>query len=167
MYRNAFSLRRAPFFLSYAVYSAVTVVLNEEDQHRREHASSISFFWTCLNELNRGSNHGLNKPLTIIRDVVNELQISIAPEGSPNSTELELQPRLDQSSFALSDLQPAAPIMHEYAMSGIDDWSIIAHSDPLSGLTPGGNLDFLNQQEIDLSNDTLYGLFAPTQQSVY
>jgi hypothetical protein len=160
IYRDAFGLRRAPFLLSYAAYSAVTVILHQEQQNRRQFTEKISFFWTCLNELHRGSNLGLKKPLNIIQDVVRELQINIDESGSLNS-EQQLQPGLDESSFSLpgnlSGLGLTPATIPSLSTGG--EWNILDHSDPMYGMSPMG---FLNGQENDISHDALYGLFAPT-----
>ena len=157
MYRNAFSLRRAPFLLSYAAYSAVTVILHQEQQNRGQFADKISFFWTCLNELHRGSNLGLKKPLKIIQDVVRELQINI-DQGALMLSEGQLQPSLDESSFNFGTLGTGVIPATNPDMSGAGEWNMLDHSDPIYGMSPMG---FLNGQEKDISHDALYGLFAP------
>ncbi|KAJ9608098.1 hypothetical protein H2200_007086 [Cladophialophora chaetospira] len=159
MYRNAFSLRRAPFLLSYAAYSAVTVILHQEQQNRGQYADKICFFWTCLNELHRGSNLGLKKPLKIIQDVVRELQINI-DQGALTFSGGQLQPSLDESSFSLpSDLSGAGLIsVTNPSISADSEWDILDNSDPIYGMSPMG---FLNGQEKNISHDALYGLFAP------
>lgn len=160
IYRDAFSLRRAPFLVSYAAYSAVTVILHQEQQNRRQFTEKISFFWTCLNELHRGSNLGLKKPLNIIQDVVRELQINIDEGGLLNS-EQQLYPSLDESSFSLSgNLSGSGPILATTpTISTAGEWNILDHSDPMYGMSPMG---VFNGQENDISHDALYGLFAPT-----
>lgn len=164
MYRNAFSLRRAPFLLSYAAYSAVTVILHQEQQNRGQFAEKISFFWTCLNELHRGSNLGLKKPLKIIQDVVRELQINI-DQGSLLESEQQLQPSLDESSFSAlgnlsgSGLTPGNGSFSISNLSTASEWNNFDQTGPMYGMSPMG---FLNGQENDISHDTLYGLFAPT-----
>ena len=132
---------------------------------------SISFFWTCLSELQRGCNFGLEKPLNILRDMVHEFQVSIR-EGrmaSPLSNEASQLPTLDETFFSLpiaevpgmlnstmySDQQHMTP--DYYMGAGIDQPDLgFENSSP-------GFLFSLNQLETDISEDTLFGLFAPVQ----
>lgn len=164
MYRNAFTLRRAPFLLSYAVYSSVAVILHQEQLDRVQFTDTISFFWTCLHELQRGCNFGLKKPLVILQDMVHELQISVNEDDLMHPSQL-LQPSLDQSllsntlfigsddaSATLSELSPQT-------IRPVDGSNFVFSDYPM----PTAGVDFLNDQEIDISHDALYGLFAPTQ----
>ena len=165
-YRNAFTLRRAPFLLSYAIYSAVTVIVLQERHNRGQFTELISFFWTCLSELQRGCNFGLKKPLAILQDMVHEFQVSVA-DGVSVGPEQQVQPSLDQSFFfplpvqgsGLAEPTPGSShnvVSPEYllGMEGLD---------PGFGASPSGVLDFLSDQEMDISQDTLFGLFAPSQ----
>ena len=157
IYRDAFSLRRAPYLLSYAAYSAATVILHQEQQNRGQFTEKIAFFWTCLNELHCGSNLGLKKPLKIIQDVVRELQINIDQGGVMLSGE-QLQPSLDESLFILPDDLTESMPMADASLSTAGDWNVLDHSDPIYGMSP---LGFLNGPEKNISHDALYGLFAP------
>jgi hypothetical protein len=129
----------------------------------------ISFFWTCLSELQRGCNFGLEKPLNILRDMVQEFQVSIKEGGGGNAVTKEVfqLPSLDETFFSLpiadssgmldasvySEQQHMTP---EYYMgAGIDQ------SDLNFGTSSPGFLLSLNQLESDISEDTLFGLFAP------
>lgn len=190
MYRNAFTLRRAPFLLSYAVYSSVTVILHHEQHDRgQKYTDTLSFFWTCLHELQRGCNFGLKKPLGILQDMVNELSVSITTEGgdvAASSTQQLLRPSLDQSLFStelsiMSEAgghdsvssammsQPANPV-HVTSNDCYDNGNFFLPDYPIDGMDstygsvmPVSGLDFMNDQEKDMSHDALYGLFAPTQ----
>lgn len=154
-YRETFTLRRAPFLLSYAVYSAVSAILHQEQSVRRQHAETISFFWTCLNELHRGSGFGLKKTLSILQDMIRELQVSVE-DGIP---EQALQPSLDESAFRMFDLDHG---VGNADLSGHSDWGM-SDSQLLYGVSPVGDLTFMNEQERGISGDALYGLFAPSQ----
>lgn len=178
-YRDAFTLRRAPFLLSYAMYSAVTVILHHQGRHGRggKLAGSISFFWTCLNELQRGCNFGLKKPLAILKEMVHGLRLNVDSGGDVADPEMQLQPSLDDSLlFRLSAGQDVSgQLPHVSGSSGHggvleegarpDYWNF---ADPTCGTVPTDMLDFLNDQsflndqEIDIYQDSLYGLFAPS-----
>src|SRR5687767_15887898 len=75
-YRRTFTLRRAPFQLSYAIYSAVAIILPQERHDRGHFTDLIAFFWTCLGELQHGCNSGLKKPLSVLRDMAREFELS-------------------------------------------------------------------------------------------
>ncbi|KAF2111846.1 fungal-specific transcription factor domain-containing protein [Lophiotrema nucula] len=66
-YRAAFTLTRAPYLFSYALFSAATVIplLHWEDQIER--LKVIRFFLDALKEQQCGANSGLKKPIMIIR----------------------------------------------------------------------------------------------------
>lgn len=166
-YRDSFTLRRAPFLLSYVVYSAVTVILRQERHRRGNFTEPISFFWTCLHELQRGCNFGLKKPLAILQDMVHELQISVN-EGGLTEPGQQLQPSFDESLFStLSMTHNTASLTPEASTSTGNDVTLgqwdTDDFDPLYESFPSAMLGFLNDQEKDISQDTLYGLFAPSQ----
>lgn len=170
-YRESFTLRRAPFLLSYAVYSAVIAILRQERRERGQFTEPISFFWTCLSELQVGCNFGLKKPLSVLQDMVREFQVSIK-EGSAAGQEQPVQAGLDESFFfplamtpsnggmTHAATRPPGPYMPTVTSEYIG--GVMDHVDPVWGNSPG-LLDFLNDQEKDISQDALYGLFAPSQ----
>lgn len=174
-YRESFTLRRAPFLLSYAVYSAVIVILRQERHERGQFTEPISFFWTCLSELQLGCNFGLKKPLSVLQDMVREFQTSIKEGGTAGQE--QLQPAgLDESFFFPLAMTPSAtgaaaaitPSTTNTTQSGAGNYltseylGAMDHFDPAFGTSPG-LLDFLNDQEKDIQQDALYGLFAPSQ----
>ena len=166
-YRNTFTLRRAPFLLSYAIYSAATAILQKERHNRAKFTDQISFFWTCLNELQRGCNFGLRKPLAILQDMVHELQLNFE-DGSLTEPRGHLEPSLDDSLFfGLSAGQGILDAgAHPIDISGPnittpEYWNAIDNVDPAGGTLDADMMDFLNDQEKDICQDSLYGLFAP------
>ncbi|KAL2848915.1 fungal-specific transcription factor domain-containing protein [Aspergillus pseudoustus] len=162
-YRDAFTLRRAPFLLSYAVYSAVIVILRAERHDRGQFKAIIEFFWTCLSELQRGCNFGLEKPLTVLREVVREFRAGAhaSREGATLDLDVEsafalpIDPALDSSSYTAMQLQAPQPPSPDY-MLGLDASMALGTGSP-------GFCISLSQLESDLSHDALYGLFAPPQ----
>lgn len=167
-YRNAFTLRRAPFLLSYAIYSAATAILQQERRARGKFTEQISFFWTCLNELQRGCNFGLKKPLGILRDMVNELQLGV-DDGSFADPGLQMHPSLDESLFFrmpngqhFLDAEPQTVEMGGPRITTPDYWNAVDPLDPSCGAMDTDMMDFLNDQEKDICQDSLYGLFAPS-----
>ncbi|KAF7563936.1 hypothetical protein G7046_g221 [Stylonectria norvegica] len=166
-YRASFTLRRAPFLLSYAVYSAVIVILRQERHERGQFTEPISFFWTCLSELQLGCNFGLKKPLSVLQDMVREFQVSIK-EGRAADHEKPHPPGLDESFFFPLAMTPSGQGMTSNMTRSngnymsTDYTGVMDQFDPTFGNSPG-LLDFLNDQEKDISQDALYGLFAPSQ----
>ncbi|CAH0024671.1 unnamed protein product [Clonostachys rhizophaga] len=169
LYRDTFSLRRAPFLLSYAVYSAATVFLHHEGIQRGRFTEQISFFWTCLNELMRGCNFGLKKPLAILQDIVNELRLSTI-EGDSSDLMKNLQPSLDDSLLTCFNEQhgPVEPSPHPSGGSSIYNFGLDSFFGPDGstwdsgyGTVSADTIGFFDEQEDFTSQDTLYGLFAP------
>lgn len=167
-YRDTFTLRRAPFLLSYAIYSAVLVILQQERHERGQYTDVISFFWTCLGELQRGCNFGLKKPLAILKDMVREFEASVKQTGRQSS-----HVGLDESFFSLPfDDGPIGsdPIRSINWMP--QDQSLEMGTMPVNYFEQGDNHDsmfegspsewlgFWNEQEKFISDDALYGLFA-------
>lgn len=160
-YRKAFTLRRAPFLLSYAVYCAVIVILRQERHDRGQFMEPISFFWTCLSELQHGCNVGLKKPLSILRDMVHEFRVSVK-EGGVNGEEMPQLTSLDETYFQISmnppNNEPSLDTPENFVTSdylGVEPMNLGFES-----LSPGF-LNSMNDLEKDIAHDTLYGLFAP------
>ncbi|CEL06441.1 hypothetical protein ASPCAL09618 [Aspergillus calidoustus] len=165
-YRDAFTLRRAPFLLSYAVYSAVIVILRAERHERGQFMAPIEFFWNCLSELQRGCNFGLEKPLMVLREMVKEFRAGprASCEGAGLGLDFEsafalpIDPSFDSSgvgghnTMQLHAPQPASP---DYLL-GLDTNMALGTGSP-------GFCISLSQLESDISHDALYGLFAPPQ----
>ncbi|KAL3462170.1 fungal-specific transcription factor domain-containing protein [Aspergillus heterothallicus] len=162
-YRDAFTLRRAPFLLSYAVYSAVIVILRAERHDRGQFTATIEFFWTCLSELQRGCNFGLEKPLAVLREVVKEFRVSAGTsyEGAALDLDVEsafalpMDSAFDSNSFTTMQLHAPQPESPDY-MLGLDTNTLLGTGSP-------GFCISLSQLESDISHDALYGLFAPPQ----
>ena len=77
-YRDAFTLRRAPYMFSYALFSAASVIpfrqtdrKESSETHHDEYSQKelVVFFWTALKELQKGANFGLRRPIMIIRSL--------------------------------------------------------------------------------------------------
>ncbi|OAL46299.1 hypothetical protein IQ07DRAFT_546298 [Pyrenochaeta sp. DS3sAY3a] len=164
-YRRTFTLRRAPFLLSYAIYSAVAIILPQERHDRGHFTDLIAFFWTCLGELQHGCNSGLKKPLSVLREMAREFQLSSKERAPANTAQSDFS-SLDESFFPQLPLGPLDVDRGIYSEpTYVDNMSVHNHMDPYNtGDMPAPRLmNFLNDQEWDLSQNTLYGLFAPTQ----
>lgn len=163
-YKKAFTLRRAPFLLSYAVYSAVIVILRQERHERGQFMEPISFFWTCLSELQGGCNFGLEKPLSILRDMVHEFQVSTRQGGTAGGQyEMPQLMNLDETPFP-QPVNRQAPFVGDDCDYDYMGMGSMGQADPVGlGTSSPGFLASLNQLENEITQDTLYGLFAPSQ----
>jgi hypothetical protein len=101
--------------------------------------------------------------------MVREFQTSIRESGSAGPE--QPQTGLDESFFFPLAMAPtttsivpntSTPTGAYMSASSSDYIPNMDHFDPILGHSPG-LLDFLNDQEKDISQDTLYGLFAPSQ----
>jgi hypothetical protein len=163
-YRTAFTLRRAPYLFSYALFSAATVVPHDQLPTWSDAARSsmIVFFWNALSELQKGSNFGLRRPIKIMRDFMERAGIDITALASRASEEAGHPPEA---------IDAPPPIGNVY----INDCGLNGHSQGLGDLTyPGAdnyatlypdmsidNLDWMDGSINGLgeSDDLLYGLF--------
>lgn len=93
-YRAAFTLTRAPYLFSYAVFSAATVIplLHWEDRHSR--LSVIRFFLDALKEQQHGANSGLKKPIMIIRGMFERAGVDISLPSREGNQSSERQSRM-------------------------------------------------------------------------
>lgn len=171
-YKRTFTLRRVPYLLSYATYSAIVVILNQSQAQTRspKFVECIRFFWFALLDLQRGCNTGLGKPLKILQTLMQRLGQSI-PDWDPRETLLKANPG-------------HAPMMqHPMDVNG----NVIGYDEDIGGMLPvyGSadvpGLDILLQQSMEigswtnenwmdtmmndqgLMDDSLYGLFTPVQ----
>ena len=68
-YRNTFTLRRAPYLLTYALFSAAAIFLLDAGGHR----VAIQFCYEALNEVIM-PNYGFRRPVKIMRNLINQLE---------------------------------------------------------------------------------------------
>lgn len=168
-YRNTFTLRGAPFLICYATYSAVTVILHQERHNRGKFMDLISFFWTCLSELQRGCNFGMKKPLAVLRDMVREYDVSIKEGGTERADNdgTFLQPSLDERIFLpLTMRQPGSDHGTDMECSPGGDnlmpnfTSELDQLDPMLGTSTSEPMWHVDDRERGIWQDTLYGLFT-------
>ncbi|KAB8277123.1 hypothetical protein BDV30DRAFT_223719 [Aspergillus minisclerotigenes] len=69
-YQRAFTLRRAQFGISYAIYSAVLILLQSDSQGRDDYTEACRFFWSALLEYQQGCGSGLKKPLALLKSLM-------------------------------------------------------------------------------------------------
>ncbi|BCS19927.1 uncharacterized protein APUU_20359A [Aspergillus puulaauensis] len=73
-YKQAFTLRRAQYGISYATYCAVQVMLQHTHHDNHEYVGCIRFFWSALWEYQRGCCYGLTRPLKLLRSLMRRLE---------------------------------------------------------------------------------------------
>lgn len=73
-YQRAFTLRRAQYGISYAMYSAVLVLLQHTDQDCDENIDTIQLFWFALLEYQKGCGHGLKGPLRLLKSLMRRVE---------------------------------------------------------------------------------------------
>jgi hypothetical protein len=156
-YRNGLTLRRAPFLLSYAVYSAVVVMLRQGKSDREKFNQPIAFFWTALSELQRGCNFGLRKPVLIVRDMMNELG-----ESMP---QMQDHPEMETALSRLMELRTTDSYVPSQPSSGVA-LNMGTNLTPLTNdIFDQSQVEFLEflDEERTIADDTLWGLFAEHQ----
>lgn len=167
-YRETFTLRNAPFLLAYAAFSAVTIILRQERHQRGLYIELISFFWTCLSELQRGTNFGMTKPLAVLKDIVREYEISIKEVGAGSSDDSDgqmLQTGLDTSILSTFATQPFDEQQTMYAQDAqggfaVDDIGGPSWDHDLFNNSASEMMGYVDNQESGIWQDTLYGLFT-------
>lgn len=159
-YKIAFTLRRAPYLLSYAIYSAVLVILHQTDEDNTRFLECMPFFWSALLDLQQGCNSGLKKPLTILKALMQKLGKDL-----PYWVSIEEERR--HGALGTENMGFGADI------NGIEHRGgqfVVEHGVDMPGLEflHDANLDiWTNSQWLDtiaseqgLTDDSMYGLFT-------
>ncbi|KAL5364636.1 fungal-specific transcription factor domain-containing protein [Aspergillus floccosus] len=138
-YKKAFTLRRAQYGISYAMYSAILVLLQHADQDDIEYLEAIRFFWSALREYQSGCGRGLTGPLRLLKSLIRRVEkvVQRIDIGHPGTT----------GCPASSDMQfGAEPIAGTEALAGNEN--------------QGGS--WLNAETDDLffADDTIFGFFT-------
>ncbi|KAH8702274.1 fungal-specific transcription factor domain-containing protein [Talaromyces proteolyticus] len=165
-YRSTFTLRRAPYLLCYAIYSAVLLILRQTPQSRERFSGCVSFFWSALLDLQQGCNAGLKKPLNILKTLVRRL-------GEENPQILAILgerrakhfPNSGESGTPLN-ANPSAARLAESGITGCDpqQQTFLDDAEMLGSLYGDmGSLEQWLSTDIDdggLLDDSMYGLFT-------
>ncbi|KAE9374235.1 hypothetical protein N431DRAFT_437706 [Stipitochalara longipes BDJ] len=170
VYKQAHTLRRAPYLISYATYSAIVVLLNQTESEVSQYVNCIRFFWLALLDLQRGCNSGLGKPLKILHALMNRLGQSIPSrdmaaaqsENIPDESffpNLEAFPHESENRGTGQRLDYSGTDVHG-AIPGID--TMFQQSLGNESWEPNSWVDtMLNDQ--GLMDDSLFGLFTSAQ----
>jgi hypothetical protein len=170
VYKQAHTLRRAPYLISYATYSAIVVLLNQTESEASQYVNCIRFFWSALLDLQRGCNSGLGKPLKILHALMNRLGQSV-PNKDMAATHSENIP--DESFFpnleAFSHETDNHGTSQRVELNGVDAHGAIPGIDAMFQQSFGNEQweanswvdTMLNDQ--GLMDDSLFGLFTSAQ----
>ncbi|KAL2825678.1 fungal-specific transcription factor domain-containing protein [Aspergillus pseudoustus] len=116
-YRRAFTLRRAQFGISYAMYSAVLILLQHRaaaasrSQDRDAYTEACRFFWAALLEYQRGCGSGLKKPMALLKSLVLRVE-ELAPFITDETSEGAITWSSLHGQFGTADIgTEAAPGM--------------------------------------------------------
>lgn len=156
-YKTTFTLRRAPYLISYAVYSAVVVILNQSLIERAQFINCVGFFWSALFDLQRGCNFGLQKPLAILREMMHQLSESILRPAEQQGKGSIGSRTIEKSGEQLKDSHDG----YETGLRG--------NHAPLADFQPWNPFSTVDQGVLNTGaevedwplNDALYGLFTP------
>ncbi|KAH8426522.1 fungal specific transcription factor domain-containing protein [Aspergillus melleus] len=138
-YKNAFTLRRAQYGISYATYCAVLVLLHHTDQSSGEYADCIRFFWSALLEYQRGCSFGLKKPLKILRSLIHRLNGMTS--GGSDQSDAGITAALDLNYTGPDFQSMLEPLARAEADAWVNSWLNTA------------------PEEGCLANETIFGLF--------
>ncbi|KAE8363542.1 fungal-specific transcription factor domain-containing protein [Aspergillus caelatus] len=138
-YRKAFSLRRAQYGISYAMYSAVIVLLQHTDQDCDEYTEAIRFFWLALLEYQNGCGHGLKGPLRLLKSLMRRVEkvVKRMDIDHPGTTESLAS---NDTQFGIEAILPTETFEQGEAWS--ESWLNVETDD------------------LFLADDTIFGFFA-------
>ncbi|KAH8883290.1 hypothetical protein GQ53DRAFT_798336 [Thozetella sp. PMI_491] len=147
-YKEAFTLRRAQYGVSYATYCAVLVMLQQTRQDCDDYMECIRFFWHALLEYQRGCNFGLKRPLRLLRSLMRRLE-RVTQSININATE-------NTALLDLSAFQSDMNALYQLGDAGL------AESGPWDDVL----LDSVTAEGL-LINDTVFGIADDTSSGLY
>lgn len=155
-YREAFTLRRAQYSISYATYCAVLVILQHAPRDREDYAQCIQFFWSALLEYQNGCSKGLKRPLEMLKSLmrcVEDVRQTVNVDELGGTT---------MQSVSNGNVRKGSA--HNDVREGIDNtlqnWSALVCSDGL-GIGNGDSMDWLDSMADgpSFTDDTVFGIF--------
>lgn len=156
-YRRTFTLRRAPYLVSYAVYSAVVAVLNQTLMDKSRFTDCMRFFWSALMDLQRGANFGLKKPLEVVKNMMEQFgnDITTQPDESTQQQVTQVTSTNKLLDMDISDTAQAhaTNLGPPQATEQTTEWDAFAEMDQdfLASAMEGADWPL---------DDALFGLFA-------
>ncbi|KAK6385767.1 hypothetical protein LTS17_001339 [Exophiala oligosperma] len=172
IYRDTFTLRRATYLFSYAVFSAATVLPmhaspSADPTQRKE---MVVFFWNALKELQNGANFGLRKTVRIIGGMFERAGIDLnalpLTDKRPNYHQSYDDEGLRAGSNSSANID--AQNLHVQPASGLDTLTGESFKDFYNDLS-FENIDWPAFVDVDANHDNdelLYGLFRAGDGSI-
>lgn len=154
IYRDTFSLRRATYLFSYAVFSAATILPlhSSPDSDPHEKMEIVVFFWNALKELQNGANFGLRKTIRIIGGMFERAGIDLSALPTMEKTHVQ------EGGVQTANSDQSLPILPE---SGLDVLTNETFKDFYNDLSVE-NIDwpaFVDYDTGHENDEILYGLF--------
>jgi len=168
-YKRAFTLRRVPYFLTYATYSAIVVILHQPDTSNPQLLECIRFFWFALLDFQKGCTSGLQKPLKILQNLMTRLGQNI-PHGNQKDRrhhamedppQIHPQPDRDlDNTYAVRNTFEDDQLFGMLGIGGFPILDDLLHNNDMNTWeTSEWTYDILNNEE-NMDNPT-FGLFTP------
>ncbi|KAF4541580.1 Nitrogen assimilation transcription factor [Lasiodiplodia theobromae] len=145
-YRDAFTLRRAQYGISYATYCAALVILQHTD---KEYIGCLRFFWHALVEYQRGCNYGLKRPLRLLKSLMDRLE-TVMQEHNTEEGEVADWQNLDEFQ-----MDPTSAFdLESFDMAAVDPLG-----GPSLGATSTDGPSAHNNPIFDITDDMIYGFY--------
>lgn len=163
-YRQAYTLRRATYMFSYALFSAASIVAFKSSETERTDSmlqkEVAGFLWAALKELQNGANFGLSKPMMIIRSLFEHAGLNLEAITSQQSNHRDLEPSNHPHPYrSIHQSDQAVNLeVHDHGAGSLGGTEFeTMFRDLISGAFDG----VMNMGEPNLNEDSsvLYGLF--------
>ncbi|KAH7157251.1 fungal-specific transcription factor domain-containing protein [Dactylonectria estremocensis] len=142
-YRSIYSLRAAPYLISYGLYVACTIHVRNAAVVRAGHAKLLAWSLRCLEELSV-PNPGVSQPVTIIKNLMLEKEVEVSESilqvnnTSDSSALADTWTSEDAATVETFDFQvPLSNLWTETAELNWDDWQETYNDDVLFGFMDG------------------------------
>ncbi|KAK2806913.1 hypothetical protein FQN51_005713 [Onygenales sp. PD_10] len=164
-YKRAFTLRRAPYLLSYAAYSAILVILTQTRVDNGQYLECIEFFWYTLLDLQRGCNFGLGRPMKILQSLMERLGQEIPGWDPRNCTATQVASLRQQTNNIGRPYDPPVPLAPDNCNIPLADLPAIDflfHQGANPENVPEEWINNLMNNQ-NLMDGSIFGLFTPDQ----
>ncbi|KAJ5695946.1 hypothetical protein N7536_006358 [Penicillium majusculum] len=163
-YRRAYTLRRATYMFSYALFSAASIVAfkssDTEPTDSMLQKEVAGFLWAALKELQNGANFGLTKPMMIIRSLFEHAGLNLETITNQPSYHRDLAPSNNPRQhrpFEHND-QTVDLEVHDHAAGSLGGTEFeTMFRDLISGAFDG--VMNMGDPNLDEDSSVLYGLF--------
>lgn len=166
IYREMFTLRRATYLFSYAVFSAATILPlhSSPDSDSQQHMEIVIFFWNSLKELQNGANFGLRKTIRIIGGMFERAGIDLSALPIQDHTNNCNGQHMSDGNQPPAPQYPNLPSLPESNLEILADGSFQEFYNDLYE----ENIDwsaFVDAESHEDNREILYGLFRPCNEN--